>query len=266
MTTGAPELAAAGPSVRRAVPAVARPRVGPQGLLMHRHLAGCCVVARRGEVPVALVQRLADRDRLHGAVGQAEAERDRARIVDHQREAGAAAGVPLGDDALLALARRGRPDHRLHGEALEPLQQRPALDDRVGAGVDDLPPPLVALAHGRANHTLLEAGAGGRIVGADELHDVRPVARMLAVDHEGDGLARPDADAVGIARDRQHAALPRRPALPAASIVSAPQANNRGAGPLAHRATPGWVVHNRRAVGVDTPRHGGATGSGRWRR
>jgi hypothetical protein len=36
---------------------------------------------------------------------------------------------------------------------------------------------------------------------------------MLAVDQELDGLARPDADPVGIAGDGQHAAPPRCLAL-----------------------------------------------------
>ena len=75
--------------------------------------------------------------------------------------------------------------------------------------MDGLPAPLVALAHRRADRPFLEAGPGGRVVRADQAHDVRPIGGVLAVDHELDGLARPDADPVGIAGDRQHAPPPR---------------------------------------------------------
>ena len=195
-------------------PAVAGARIGQERLLMDPDPAAVRVVAGGGEIPVAIQQRLADRDGLDRAVRHGEPERDGARRVDDQREAGPAARVPLAHDALFALARRGRPDHRLHGEAAEGLQQRPALHQGVGARVDGLPAPLVALAHRRADRPFLEARAGGRVVGADQAHDVRPIGRMLAVDHERDGLARPDAEPVGIARDRQHAAPPRCAVLP----------------------------------------------------
>ncbi len=66
-------------------------------------------------------------NRLDAALTRADAHGDAAGLVDDQGEA-AGVGRPLGDDRLLALLGRCRPDESLDRKALELLQHRRTRD------------------------------------------------------------------------------------------------------------------------------------------
>ena len=141
------------------------------------------------------------------ARGVGDPEGQPALVVDE--DAVAAAGPrPLGEHALDAdkrvgrcAALAGRRDPRSEAEAAGQAQRRMIGHERVRAERQLLPAPGVLAVGGRVDDRFLDARTGRVRVAVDQSHDVRPVARHLAADHEPDGLARLHAQAIGVADD-----------------------------------------------------------------
>ena len=176
-----------------------------QRLLHQRHLLRLRVVGSGDEVPLVRDQRAVGGGHLDVALAVAEAERERAVLLgDDERSTGLVAVAPAGDQRLCAAIRRRRPDEGLEGEALQAVDRGMRRDFHEGAVVADLAAALVGAVRARADDLLLDAGAVGVLVAADEADDVALVGGRLATHHEVDGLTRRHADAVGIARDSGH--------------------------------------------------------------
>ncbi len=160
--------------------------------------------ARGGEVPAPL-QKLAaalDRGPLAPAVTQAERQ---LAIDDLEREAGAARGRPLGQEALAPPGGDGRPDHRDHGEARERAQALVVGHEDVGAGVDLLRARRIVAADRGCDPLELQAGPRRVGIAMDDADDLGPIARAArAADHEAHGLARRHRKPVAITQDLQH--------------------------------------------------------------
>ena len=170
------------------------------------------VVGRRHEIPFALQQRPVRADGLDVAAAVAELQGE-AALVDEQRKARLAPVLPLRHQRLGSLLRCGRPDHGLDAETLQAVQRRPAGlavragHDRVRPGLDALPPAGIHAVGRGADAALLDARTRGVLVPAHDAHDLGPILRQFAVDHELHGLARTDADLVGVSRNLHLAAL-----------------------------------------------------------
>ena len=186
-------------------PAVVHIGVFVERLLHQRHLLRLGVVGCGDEVPLVRDQRPVGGDHLDLALTVTEAERERAVLLgDDERSTCLVAVAPVGDQRLGAAIGRRRPDERLEGEALKPLDGGMSRNFHEGAVVADLAAPLVGAAGAGPDDLLLDAGAVGVLVAADEADDVAFVGGSFATHHEVDGLSRRHADAVGIARDSGH--------------------------------------------------------------
>ena len=180
-------------------------------LLHQSDLLGLGVVGRGDEVPLVRDQRTVGGGHLDVALAVAEAERKRAVLLgDDEGRARLVAVAPVGDQRLGAAIGRRRPDEGLEGKALQPLDRGMSRHFHEGAVVADLPAPLVGAARAGPDHLLLDAGAVGVLVAADEADDVALVGGGFGTHHEVDGLSRRHADAVGITRDSGHVRLPHR--------------------------------------------------------
>src|SRR4029453_17163585 len=123
-----------------------------------------------------------------------------ALLVEQEREAaGAILGPGAHDDLPARLGPDGHAgglDEGLQREAREPAEGLRALDDGVGAGVDELGAALVLAVDGRGEPDRLEPGAGGARVAADEANHLRTIAAgsVQGADHETDRLPRRRAE------------------------------------------------------------------------
>ncbi len=143
--------------------------------------------------------------RLARGVGDPEGEPS--LLVDEDAVA-TADTRPLGEHAFDADKRVGRSaalagwrDPRGEAEAAGQAQRWMIGHDRVRAERQLLPPPRVFAVGRRFDDDFLDAGTGRVGVAVNQPDDVRAVARDLAADHEPDGLARLDAQAVRVADD-----------------------------------------------------------------
>ena len=170
--------------------------------LVHADQASREVVARADEAPDALEQRLAGAHGRDAAVAVAQAQRRPAAGIDDQLETGAALGRPAGQQHLLAQPRRGRPDHRLHGEPVPPGELRRRRHEHVRAVVDRLMAALVRAVDRAVDGWELYARAIRVEVAAHHAHELRAIRpRLLAAHHEPDRLAGLHADLVAVAGD-----------------------------------------------------------------
>ncbi len=193
-------------------------RIGRERLLPDARLLSLGIETGADAIPFARQQRPpdGDRDRLAPV---AEQERDAAGLVDDQGPALFAGRQPMGDQALPALCRRGRPDHGGDGEALEPIEHGGAGHHDGRAGMHGLQPPAVVPAHRRLQDFGLEARSGRIGVAVDEPHDIGAIGRnAVAAHHEADRLARHGTEAIRIAKDLHVRTSPLR--WPPAGIKS----------------------------------------------
>ena len=137
-------------------------------------------------------------------------ERQRAGLVEHQREAGAPILRPRAHDDL---PRRRGPDRhaggldeRLHGEARQAAERLGVVHDHVRAGVDGLGRAGVVAVDRRRQVDRLEAGALRSAVATHHPDDLRAIAPgpVEGADHEADLLAGRDAERLGVAEHARH--------------------------------------------------------------
>ncbi|MGE3969452.1 MAG: hypothetical protein AB7F08_14520 [Dongiaceae bacterium] len=176
---------------------------GREGPLPQPHRAGAGIVARRHQIPVPGAQARTARDRLDPALAVAEPEREPPFAVDHEEEARALGRRPAADQALLALARQGRPDQRLEREARRRLHRRRGRDEDRRAGMDALAPPGMAAVGGAVDRLLAIAGAARTVVAGEDAHELRLIIPRLALEahHDLQPVAGGHAVAIAIAGD-----------------------------------------------------------------
>jgi hypothetical protein len=180
-------------------------RVLGQWRLTQRHRAHHQVDRRRDVVPPS-----AGEGRARGDERRTDQERQRARLVEHQGEAGAAILRPRAHDDLPPRRRPDRHpgglDESLKGEACESGERLGLLDDRIRAGVGQLGRACMLALDRRRNADGLEAGTGGAGVATDQADDLRAIAPGTAegADHESDRLARRDGERVRVAEHPRH--------------------------------------------------------------
>ena len=117
------------------------------------------VVGGGHQVPAPRQHRLAGADHGAAAPGVGQGQGEPAILADLEPDARALRIVPLADDPLRALGRRGRPDHRRERERAEPFAAFVMRRADVRAGVDRLRPALVAAVERARDLLGLEARA-----------------------------------------------------------------------------------------------------------
>ena len=130
-------------------------------------------------------------------------ERQAAAVVDAEAVTTAAGGIELRDQTLATLARRGRPQEGMHGEAAAGQQTA----DRVGdldetAGLGELGLEVDRAIHAGGDLTLDETRATGRDVAVQHAHQLHLGARhACGAEHELHSLARSHGEAIDITGD-----------------------------------------------------------------
>ena len=182
--------------------------VGVAGIAHERFLdeggLACCGIECRGhEVPVAFVHADGRDQRFNpAAITDRQGEPP---VDDAERISPVATGIPGAHDGLFFLLEECRPDHRLEREALQ-IQFSGMIDRDEGTNLGFLEAGRVVAVDPGLDRRLLETRSTRRVVTATNVKDVEVEgALILTGDLEVDGLARLDADPVGISEKPSHA-------------------------------------------------------------